>query len=138
VWGKLHPAVAEEFELPDPAYVFEVVIGPLVELAQRVPEVRSLSEYPAAFRDLSFVLPDGIPYQTIDLIIRGCAGSLLDRAELFDRYQGKQIPEGHVSLTFRIAYRKADGTLTDAEVLKVHKDVCDGLRARCQAQIRES
>lgn len=137
-WGKLHPAVAESFELQGPVFVFEMDLGALVDVACPIPAVRPLPEYPAAFRDLSFIISDGVPYQVIDQTIRGCAGSLLDRAELFDRYQGKQIPSGHVSLTFRIAYRKADGTLTDAEVQSVHKGVCDGLRAQCQAQIRES
>jgi phenylalanyl-tRNA synthetase beta chain len=34
----------------------------------------------------------------------------------FDRYQGKGIPEGRVSLSLRLTFRSAERTLTDDEV----------------------
>ena len=37
---------------------------------------------------------------------------------LFDRYQGKGVPEGAVSLSIRLTFQAAERTLTDAEVQK--------------------
>ncbi len=34
----------------------------------------------------------------------------------FDRYQGRGVPAGHLSLSLRLTFRGADRTLTDAEV----------------------
>ena len=34
----------------------------------------------------------------------------------FDRYQGKGVPEGAVSLSVRLTFQAVDRTLTDAEV----------------------
>ena len=34
----------------------------------------------------------------------------------FDRYQGKGVPEGTVSISVRLTFQAADRTLTDAEV----------------------
>jgi phenylalanyl-tRNA synthetase beta chain len=34
----------------------------------------------------------------------------------FDRYQGKGVPEGMISLSIRLTFRDASRTLTDAEV----------------------
>ena len=34
----------------------------------------------------------------------------------FDRYQGKGVPDGQVSLSMRLTFRDADRTLTDGEV----------------------
>jgi phenylalanyl-tRNA synthetase beta chain len=34
----------------------------------------------------------------------------------FDRYQGKGVPEGKVSLSLRLTFRASDRTLTDTEV----------------------
>jgi phenylalanyl-tRNA synthetase beta chain len=34
----------------------------------------------------------------------------------FDRYRGKGVPEGRVSLSLRLTFRSPDRTLTDAEV----------------------
>ena len=37
-------------------------------------------------------------------------------SRFFDRYQGKGVPEGAVSLSVRLTFQAADRTLTDAEV----------------------
>jgi phenylalanyl-tRNA synthetase beta chain len=34
----------------------------------------------------------------------------------FDRYAGKGVPEGRISLAVRLVFRAPDRTLTDAEV----------------------
>jgi phenylalanyl-tRNA synthetase beta chain len=43
------------------------------------------------------------------------AASLVDARE-FDRYHGKGIPDGKVSLSFRFTFQAPDRTLTDGEV----------------------
>jgi phenylalanyl-tRNA synthetase beta chain len=47
----------------------------------------------------------------------------------FDRYQGKGIADGKVSLSLRLTFRSADRTLTDADVQKAMDDVMSALRA---------
>ncbi len=37
-------------------------------------------------------------------------------SRFFDRYQGKGVPEGAVSISVRLTFQAADRTLTDAEV----------------------
>ena len=37
-------------------------------------------------------------------------------AELFDRYDGRGVPEGRVSLGFRLVFQRGDRALKDAEV----------------------
>ena len=44
------------------------------------------------------------------------AGPDLLSVELFDRYQGAGVPEGRVSLAFRLVFQRLDRTLTDSEV----------------------
>jgi phenylalanyl-tRNA synthetase beta chain len=34
----------------------------------------------------------------------------------FDRYDGKGVPEGQISVSLRLTFRDRDRTLTDAEV----------------------
>ena len=40
----------------------------------------------------------------------------LTAVAFFDRYQGKGVPEGAVSVSVRLTFQAADRTLTDAEV----------------------
>ena len=79
----------------------------------------ALPRHPFVVRDLSIVVSDVLPAE----IIRGTiqAGGRTGRAPLaaiafFDRYQGKGVPDGKVSVSVRLTFQAADRTLTDPEV----------------------
>ncbi len=44
----------------------------------------------------------------------------LEKAELFDVFRGKNIPEGQKSMAYAFTHRNAERTLTDAEVNSAH------------------
>ena len=41
---------------------------------------------------------------------------MLEKVELFDVYQGAQIPAGKKSVAYSVWLRSAEGTLTDAQI----------------------
>ena len=43
-------------------------------------------------------------------------GKILEKAELFDVYQGEQIESGKKSVAYSLLFRSADGTLTDEQI----------------------
>jgi phenylalanyl-tRNA synthetase beta chain len=70
-------------------------------------------------RDLSIVVADTLPAE----IIRGTIHTAgrnqtapLTAVTFFDRYQGRGVPEGSVSVSVRLTFQSADRTLTDTEV----------------------
>jgi phenylalanyl-tRNA synthetase beta chain len=52
------------------------------------------------------------------------------RVREFDRYQGKGVPEGKVSLSLRLTFRSSDRTLTDSDVQSAMDDVLAALKER--------
>jgi phenylalanyl-tRNA synthetase beta chain len=54
----------------------------------------------------------------------------------FDRYQGKGVPDGRVSLACRLTFRDPSRTLTDQEVDAAMDDIMTALREVCGAVIR--
>jgi len=58
---------------------------------------------------------------------RSVASLTLADVREFDRYQGKGVPEGKVSLALRLTFRAADRTLTDAEVHAAMEAIVDAL-----------
>ena len=75
-----------------------------------------LPRYPSVVRDVSILVDDALPAATVRGTIRSAAPLMLVDVREFDRYQGKGIPEGHVSLSLRLTFRSPERTLTDAEV----------------------
>ena len=54
----------------------------------------------------------------------------------FDLYQGKGIPDGRMSLAFRLTFRAADRTLTDVEVQQATNTIVGALAATHRATLR--
>ena len=70
-------------------------------------------------RDLSIVIADTLPAATIhDTILEAGRDQTVPLTAImfFDRYQGKGVPDGSVSVSVRLTFQSTDRTLTDSEV----------------------
>jgi len=119
--AKIKPSVERQLELPSPLYVFEVAFDPF--LAPRAPRFGETYRYPAVYRDISLVAPENMTVKEVSSIIRELASELVTSIRLFDVYKGKNIPEGHKSLSFTLEYRHPDRTLSDEEVDRIHNEL---------------
>jgi phenylalanyl-tRNA synthetase beta chain len=54
----------------------------------------------------------------------------------FDRYQGKGVPDGRVSLSIRLIYRAPDRTLTDKDAQEATDTIVEALRSTHNAEQR--
>ena len=86
--------------------------------------VEPLPRYPSVTRDISVLVDDTLAAAALRDTIRDAAPSTLVRVVEFDRYQGKGIPDGKVSLSLRLTFRSSDRTLTDAEVQAAMDESC--------------
>ena len=75
-----------------------------------------LPRFPSVTRDVAVLVSDTLPAAALRATVRRAAPPSLVDVREFDRYQGKGVPEGKVSLALRLTFRAADRTLTDGEV----------------------
>jgi phenylalanyl-tRNA synthetase beta chain len=121
VAGQIAPAVADARGLPrqDAVYVAEADLDVLRRARAAIGDAtHPLPRHPFVVRDLSVVVADTLPAEIIRGTILAAGRNLpapLAAATFFDRYQGKGVPPGAVSLSVRLTFQ-ADRTLTDAEV----------------------
>jgi phenylalanyl-tRNA synthetase beta chain len=122
VIGQLAPAVADARGLPRQDSVFVAELN--LDLLQRAriaagDAATPLPRHPFVIRDLSIVVSNALPAEIIHGTILAAGSRLpapLVASSFFDRYQGKGVPDGAVSLSIRLTFQAADRTLTDAEV----------------------
>jgi phenylalanyl-tRNA synthetase beta chain len=81
-------------------------------------------------RDISILVDDTLAASVVRETIRQAAPATLVRVREFDRYQGKGVPEGRVSLSLRLTFRSPDRTLTDTEVQSAMDAVLASLKER--------
>ena len=122
VVGALAPAVADARGLPrqDRVCVAELNLDLLARARRAASDAAiPLPRHPFVVRDLSIVVASTLPAEIIRGTILTAARDLpapLAATTFFDRYQGKGVAEGAVSLSVRLTFQAADRTLTDAEV----------------------
>jgi len=134
--GELHPSVVEGFDLEGRVAVFEIDAGALAAAAIERVEMREPSRYPPARRDVAFVVDRATPAAAVRAALVEAAGELLDRAILFDVFEGAPVPEGKKSLAFSVDLRAPDRTLTDEEANEVVRAIADRLASDLGAEMR--
>ncbi|MCQ2463926.1 MAG: phenylalanine--tRNA ligase subunit beta, partial [Clostridia bacterium] len=115
VLGEIHPAVAANYEIEVKAYAACVDFDVIAQESNLQKTYKPLPKFPASTRDLAFVCEKDVPVITLEKAIKEAAGKLLEKIELFDVYEGSQIPDGYKSVAFNLRLRSAERTLTDEE-----------------------
>jgi phenylalanyl-tRNA synthetase beta chain len=128
--------VAAHFEIEVPCATLEVDLGALEKLRPCEVRYRDVSRFPQIRRDLAVVVDRGRPAGELLEAVRKTAGKDCVFVELFDRYEGPGVPEGRVSLAFRLVFERSDRSLTNAEVTPAIDRVVRMLAHRFGGELR--
>ena len=97
---------------------------------------KEISKYPTISKDLAILIDKNISSDEIAKAIKKAAGSLLTNTEIFDVYEGKNIPEGKRSIAYSLSFGANDRTLTDEEINNIMNKVIDNLQNKMGAELR--
>ncbi|MGE8307808.1 MAG: phenylalanine--tRNA ligase subunit beta, partial [Pseudomonas kermanshahensis] len=112
--GAIHPELAKALGLDRPVFLFELVLGDVVE--GRLPKFSELSKFPETRRDLALIAGRDVASNAVLELIRDNAGEWLTDLRLFDVYQGKGIDPDRKSLAVGLTWQHPSRTLNDDEV----------------------
>lgn len=96
--------------------------------------VTPIPRMPSVVRDLSILVSESLPAAQVRATIWADPPPALVDVREFDRYQGKGVPAGSVSLSLRLTFRDPNRTLTDIEV-QVGVDRIVGALARAHRAV---
>ena len=134
--GEVHPRVLRQLDLKGPVVVADLSLPPILDALGGSARYKPFSAFPSIQRDLAFVVNRDVSAEKFFTEIRKLREPLMRDVELFDRYEGKGIPEGQVSLAFRLTFGSFDRTLKDEEVDGALKKIVAHIHLTCGAQLR--
>lgn len=137
IMGQVHPDVAENYNIDVPVYAAELMMGPIEELSNRKITYKKPPKFPGTSRDIALTVDEDIAAGEILKVIYEDEDEIFKGAKIFDIYRGKQIGDNKKSVAIRLFYAHDDKTLTDAEVLSVHRVILQRLADKLHAILRE-
>ena len=132
--GIIRPNILKFFGIEQDVFVAEMALSALV--MRGGVKYRALPRYPRVRRDVAFGVPLGTSAGTVLEVIRKSAGELLESVDVFDVYQGQNVPEGMKSIALALELMSREKTLTDAEIEAVMQRVIGEVEKECGATLR--
>ncbi|MDY6205484.1 MAG: phenylalanine--tRNA ligase subunit beta [Prevotella sp.] len=97
---------------------------------------KEISKYPAVSRDLALLLDNDVDFVKIEEIAYQTEKRILKSVELFDVYEGKNLPEGKKSYAVNFILQDEQKTLNDAQIEAVMNKLIANLKAKLNAELR--
>ena len=97
---------------------------------------KEISKFPSVSRDLALLLDKKITFQEIEAVAYQTERNLLKKIELFDVYEGNNLPENKKSYAINFTLQDPNKTLTDRQIDKVMKALMNNFKHKLQADIR--
>jgi phenylalanyl-tRNA synthetase beta chain len=115
-FGALHPGVCAKMDIPDGSVAFEIFLDAIPEPKRRKKTAPALPPFQPIRRDFAFLVDAATPADALIRAARAAERNLISAVTLFDRYSGKGVPEGQVSLAIAVTIQPSEKTLTEAEL----------------------
>ena len=133
--GEIHPQALRKFDLKRTAYIFELNIDRLLPLIPDTKLFRPIPKFPVVTRDVTLIVDRSIESGKILQCVEQMNEELIEALQLFDVFEGKPIPAGRKSISFRIIYRSSTRTLEDEEINRLHQKITGQLLEEFKASL---
>ena len=95
-----------------------------------------ISKYPAVSRDLALLIDKDVEFASIEQIAYQSERKLLKKVELFDVYEGKNLPQGKKSYAVNFILQDEQKTLNDKQIDAIMQKIIGNLKKQLNAELR--
>ena len=95
-----------------------------------------IGKYPAVSRDLALLVDKSVEFAQIEQIAKATEKKLLRSVELFDVYEGKNLPAGKKSYAVNFIIQDEQRTLNDKQIEAIMNKIIANLKSKLNAELR--
>lgn len=134
--GSLHPKWIDSFKIRCEVVLAEFNLDRLTQGQPRISKFSKLPRFAAVDRDLAFVLPNKLTVAEVMNEIKKSGGKLVSQVDVFDVFEGGNVPEGHKSVAFRYKVLDQEMSLSDQVLLELQKKIIDTVTQKFSISVR--
>ena len=135
--GVLAKKVQKAADIDTPVYYCEMNWTALMKLLRNKQVLfTEIAKYPAVSRDLALLIDQNVEFAQIEEIARQTEKKLLKKVELFDVYEGKNLPAGKKSYAVNFILQDAEKTMGDKQIDAIMQKLIANLKKQLGAELR--
>ena len=135
--GILSKKLLKQFDLQQPVYFAELNWTLLMKATKKnVVNFTEIPKQPAVSRDLALLVDHAVEFAQIEQIARQTEKKLLKSVELFDVYEGKNLPAGKKSYAVNFILQDDEKTMNDKQIDAIMQKLIANLKKQLGADLR--
>lgn len=135
--GLICKKLLKKFDIESPVYYADIHWNTVFKAVRKNSvSFREISKYPAVSRDLALLLDKNVKFSEIERIANKTERKYLKSVELFDVYEGRNLPEGKKSYAVNFILQDENQTLTDKQIENIMNKLISNLKKELRAELR--
>ncbi|WP_100613051.1 phenylalanine--tRNA ligase subunit beta [Confluentibacter lentus] len=119
-FGLVKKSILKHFDISQEVLFADVHWDAILEVIKNnTIKFKAIPKYPEVRRDFALLIDDNITFESIYKIAKQSEKQLLKSVNLFDVYQGKNLPTGKKSYAVSFTLQDENNTLTDKQIDKI-------------------
>jgi len=135
-FGTVKKSILKHFDIKQEVFYADFNWNLILKLIGSKIKFTDIPKYPEVRRDLALLVDENVTFDSIYTIARQTEKSLLKEVNLFDVYQGKNLPEGKKSYAVSFILQDISKTLTDEQIDKIVSKLQKNLENEVGASLR--
>ena len=135
-FGTVKKSIAKTFDIKQEVFYADFNWNAILKLVGGKIKFTEIPKYPEVRRDLALLVDNSVQFDSIYKIARQTEKSLVKKIDLFDVYQGNNLPEGKKSYAVSFIIQDATKTLTDVQIDKIMSKLQKNFETELAAVLR--
>ena len=117
--GTVKKSILKHFDIKQDVFYADFNWGLILKFLTNKIKYQEIPKFPEVRRDFALLLSNDVSFESLYTVARQTEKSLLKEINLFDVYQGSNLPEGKKSYALSFTIQDNTKTLTDDQVDKI-------------------
>ncbi len=135
-FGTIKKSILKHFDIKQEVLFADFNWGKIQKYVSNKIKFTDIPKYPEVRRDLALLLDDTTTFEEVYKIAKQTEKKLLKDINLFDVYQGKNLPEGKKSYAISFIIQDENKTLNDKEIEKIMNKLQTNFESQLGASLR--
>ncbi|WP_396159820.1 phenylalanine--tRNA ligase subunit beta [Flavobacterium sp.] len=135
-FGTIKKSVLKQFDIKQDVFYGDLNWDAIQKYVSNKIKVVDIPKFPEVRRDLALLVSQSVTFEKLYVVAKQTEKSLLKNINLFDVYEGKNLPEGKKSYALSFVLQDTSNTLTDVQIDKIMNKLQSNFETKFEAVLR--